>query len=223
MLDPTTAREQNMASRLRHQFAGADHGAFGHGWTFRAWVTPDQIDRARRWLMVAGSLSLIIGVVSIALPVIASVTTAIFVGWVLIASGIAVAIHAISHRAPVRGLEALIALVAGFYLLVFPLKGTVTLTFVLAMWFFASGILSVIYGPQWSGVPGGWIHTLGGVLSVILGFLIAASLPSSATWVVGLLVGINLIFWGVRAMIGARLLKGLAGSAGGRRGGRSTV
>jgi uncharacterized membrane protein HdeD (DUF308 family) len=199
-----------MAQHLRQQLAGADDGALDHGSTFRSWGTGDEIDRARRWLMAAGSLSLIIGVVSIAVPVIASVTTAIFVGWVLVASSIAAAIQAVSRRAPVRGLEALIALAAGFYLLVFPLNGTVTLTFVLAVWFFAAGILSVTYALQWSGVPGSRLHILGGVLSVILGFLIAASLPSSASWAIGLLVGINLIFWGLRALIGAHLLKDLA-------------
>jgi uncharacterized membrane protein HdeD (DUF308 family) len=174
------------------------------------WLTRNQIERTRRWLVVAGVLALIIGVVSILVPVIASVTVAIFVGWVLLAYGMAVAIHAISHRASMSGLEALIALVAGFYLVVFPLRGTVTLTFVLGVWFLASGILSLIYGVQKSGVPGSRMYALGGGLSVILGFLIAASLPSSATWAIGLLVGINLIFWGVRALIGARLLKDLA-------------
>jgi uncharacterized membrane protein HdeD (DUF308 family) len=207
-----------MAPHLRQQLAGADHGALDHGPTFRAWVTRDEIDPARRWLMVAGSLSLIIGVVSIAVPAIASVTTTIFVGWVLVASSIAAAIQAVSHRAPVRGLEALIALAAGFYLLVFPLNGTVTLTFVLAVWFFATGILSVTYALRWSGVPGRRLHALGGVLSVILGFMIAASLPSSASWAVGVLVGINLIFGGLRALIGAHLLKELAGYTEGSRG-----
>jgi uncharacterized membrane protein HdeD (DUF308 family) len=203
-----------MAPHLRQQLAGADHTALDHGSTFRAWVTHDEIDRARRWLMVAASLSLIIGVVSIAVPVIASVTTAIFVGWVLVASSIAAAIHAVSHRAPVRGLEALIALAAGFYLVVFPLHGTVTLTFVLAVWFFARGILTVTYAMQWRGVPGSWIYGLGGILSVLLGFMIAASLPSSGTWAIGLLVGVDVIFWGVRALVSARLLKELAEAAG---------
>ena len=95
-----------------------------------------------------------------------------------------------------RGLKALIALAAGFYLLVFPLHGTVTLTFVLAVWFFARGILTLTYAMQWRGVPGSWIYALGGILSVILGFMIAASLPSSGTWAIGLLVGVDLIFWG---------------------------
>jgi uncharacterized membrane protein HdeD (DUF308 family) len=204
-----------MTPPLTEQLAGPDptrhHGQWS--WTAQVGLTRDQIGHARRWLMVAGSLALLVGVVSIAVPVIASVTTAIFVGWVVLASGIASTIYAISHRAPLRGLEALVALAAGFYLLVFPLNGTVTLTFVLAVWFFASGVFSLAYALQWRGVPGWWLSALGGVCSVILGFLIVASLPSSAAWAIGLLVGINLIFWGVRALLGARLLKELAEAA----------
>jgi uncharacterized membrane protein HdeD (DUF308 family) len=56
------------------------------------------------------------------------------------------------------------------------------------------------------------MHAISGLLAVIMGFLIAASLPSSAGWAIGLLIGINLIFWGVRALVGARLLKELTGT-----------
>ena len=204
-----------MAPHLTEQLAGPDPTRHlgRRSWMAQGGLTRDQIGRARRWLMVAGSLALLAGVVSIAVPVIASVTAAIFVGWVLLASGVSAAIYAISHRAPLRGLEALVALGAGFYLLVFPLHGTVTLTFVLAVWFFASGVFSLAYALQWRGIPGWWLSALGGVSSVILGFLIAASLPSSAAWAIGLLVGINLVFWGVRALLGARLLKALAEAA----------
>jgi uncharacterized membrane protein HdeD (DUF308 family) len=203
-----------MAPRLTEQLAGPypTRHLGQRSWTAEVGLTRDRVGRARRWLIVAGSLALLVGVVSIAVPVIASVTTAIFVGWVLLASGIAAAIYAISHRAPLRGLEALVALAAGFYLLVFPLHGTVTLTFVLAVWLFARGILTLTYAMEWRGVPGSWIYGLGGILSVILGFMIAASLPSSGTWAIGLLVGVDLIFWGVRALVGARLLKELEGS-----------
>jgi uncharacterized membrane protein HdeD (DUF308 family) len=51
---------------------------------------------------------------------------------------------------------------------------------------------------------------------VLLGFMIAASLPSSGTWAIGLLVGVDLIFWSVRALVSARLLKELADAAGRR-------
>ncbi|MGZ4332231.1 MAG: DUF308 domain-containing protein, partial [Solirubrobacteraceae bacterium] len=112
----------------------------------------------------------------------------------------------------VRGLEALLAFAAGFYVLVFPLSGTVTLTFVLAVWFFASGVLSLSLAFQLARGAASWMHAISGLLAVIMGFLIAASLPSSAGWAIGLLIGINLILWGVRALVGARLLKELTGT-----------
>ena len=200
-----------MAPPVREQFAGNDFGG-GLGyevWMFGGSLNSEQIRRARRWLIVSGILALITGVVAIAVPAIASVTTTIFVGWILIAAAISMGIQAISHRAPVRGLEALLAFVAGCYVLVFPLSGTVTLTFVLAVWFFASGVLSLSLAFQWGGGAASWMNAISGVLSVILGFLISASLPSSAGWAIGLLIGINLVFWGVRALVGAHLLKQL--------------
>jgi uncharacterized membrane protein HdeD (DUF308 family) len=172
----------------------------------------EQIRRARRWLIIAGALALITGVVAIAVPAIASVTMTIFVGWILIAAAISIGVQAISQRAPLRGLEALLAFVAGFYLLVFPLSGTVTLTFVLAVWFFASGVLSLSLAFQLGRGAVSWLHAIGGLLAVVMGFLIAANLPSSAGWAIGLLLGINLIFWGVRALVAAGLLKQLTGT-----------
>jgi uncharacterized membrane protein HdeD (DUF308 family) len=173
-------------------------------------ASPEDIRRARRWLFVVGLLAVIDGVAAIAVPVIASVATAIFIGWILLVAGIAAGVHAISHRLPLRGLEAILSLIAGIYILVSPLSGTVTLTFVLAVWFFATGVVSLITAAQQRGAPAAAVMTaIGGVLSVILGFLIAASLPSSAAWAIGLLVGINLIFWGIRALAAAQLFKRL--------------
>ena len=73
-------------------------------------------------------------------------------------------------------------------------------------------MLSLLTATRLRGTPEAWTTWCGGVLSVILGFLIAASLPSSAGWAIGLLVGINLIFWGVRALISARLLHSALGA-----------
>jgi uncharacterized membrane protein HdeD (DUF308 family) len=169
----------------------------------------EAIDRARTWLMVAGTLALIIGIVSVAVPLIASVAITIFIGWVLVVAGVVAAVHAISHRAALRGLDAALTLIAGLYLLIFPLSGTVSLTFILAIWFCASGVLSLIAAARRRDAPDMAMTAFGGAISIILGVLIAVSLPSSAGWAIGLLVGINLIFWGVRALAGAHALKRL--------------
>ena len=51
-----------------------------------------------------------------------------------------------------------------------------------------------------------WTRDLAGVGGSRVGGLGASSLPSSSAWAIGLLVGINLMFWGVRALIGSQLL-----------------
>jgi uncharacterized membrane protein HdeD (DUF308 family) len=74
------------------------------------------------------------------------------------------------------------------------------------VWFFASGLLSVIVAWREWGVPGAGFLAFNGALSLVLGILVVANLPSSAAWAIGLLVGINLIFFGLRALLGAQLL-----------------
>jgi uncharacterized membrane protein HdeD (DUF308 family) len=144
-------------------------------------------------------------------PAIASVTMTIFIGWVLVAAGIVMASHSLTRgarpRVTWRLIEALLTLLVGLYILIFPLSGTVTLTFLLAVWFFATGIAALLAAARERGIPGAGVTAFGGALGVVLGFLIAFDLPSSAAWAIGLLVGIDLIFWGFRALVGAQLLK----------------
>jgi uncharacterized membrane protein HdeD (DUF308 family) len=186
------------------------------GFVFGVGLSPADLKRARTWLLVTGILAILTGIAAVAVPAIASVTIAIFIGWVLLASGIVMGFHAVSHRihdAPgsrrhfaLRILNALLTFLVGLGILVFPLTGTVTLTFMLAVWFFAGGVLTLAAAWQAWGLPGAGLLAFNGALSLALGILIAADLPSSAAWAIGLLVGINLIFFGLRALLGAQLL-----------------
>jgi uncharacterized membrane protein HdeD (DUF308 family) len=96
---------------------------------------------------------------------------------------------------------------AGLYLLVAPLEGTFTLTVMLVIWFVAIGVLRIAMGVADWGAPGaGWV-VLGGVLSLVLGLLIAEQLPESAAWALGLLVGIDMLFSGVQLIDLSRRLR----------------
>src|SRR3954467_4181059 len=87
--------------------------------------TTEELRRARRWLMIAGVLSLLGGVVAIVLPNIASVATAILVGWLLIFGSAMYAVDAFATpdrtRMALRLVLAVLCLIAGVYLLVAPL------------------------------------------------------------------------------------------------------
>ncbi|HEY0362351.1 MAG TPA: DUF308 domain-containing protein [Solirubrobacteraceae bacterium] len=174
-------------------------------------LTPDEAKRVRTRLLVAGFLSILGGVAAIAVPAIASVTIAIFIGWMLIFTGIVMAIDAFSQRErgrmALRALNAVLAIGVGLYLIVAPLSGTLTLTFMLAAWFFATGALLLAGAWQLRRIGGASLMALNGTLSLVLGLLIAVDLPSSADWAIGLLVGINLLFWGIRALVAAAALQ----------------
>ncbi|MGZ4461375.1 MAG: HdeD family acid-resistance protein [Gaiellaceae bacterium] len=176
-------------------------------------VVPSRTEmrRARRLLRVSGVLALLAGALAIAVPAAASVTIAVFIGWMLVFAGVVMLVHAFSIRArrlmAVRLVNAMLALLVGIGILVFPLTGTVTLTFMLAVWFFGSGMLQLAIALWLRGRPGAGLVALDGTVSLLLGVLIAASLPSSGGWAIGLLVGVNLIFWGVRALLAASRLQ----------------
>jgi uncharacterized membrane protein HdeD (DUF308 family) len=100
-----------------------------------------------------------------------------------------------------RMVLALLTFAAGFYLLVAPLDGVFTLTVVLVVWFVATGTARVIVGISERGIPGAGMTILSGIVSLVLGILIAEKLPSSANWAIGLIVGIDLFFAGAVLVI----------------------
>ena len=172
--------------------------------------TAEELKRTRRWLMIAGVLSLLGGIVAIVLPNIASVATAIFIGWVLVFVSAMYVVDAFStrdgRRMALRLLMAVLSFAAGLYLLLAPLDGTFTLTVILSMWFLAIGVARIAIGIADRGSPWAGMLVLNGLLSLALGLLIALQLPDSATWAIGLLVGIDLVFTGAQLIGLARRL-----------------
>jgi uncharacterized membrane protein HdeD (DUF308 family) len=177
---------------------------------------PAKLNRGRWVLLVSGLLALVAGAAAIVLPAAASIAIDLLVGWVLIVGGVLLAIDAFSvlsfGRTSLRLLLAVISLAAGVYLLAAPLRGTFTLTVVLVVFFITIGVARIAVAIAERGVPGSGFVALSGAVSLLLGVLIGAELPEAAAWAIGLLVGIDLVFYGVSALAGwwalGRLAKG---------------
>ncbi len=165
----------------------------------------ETVERNWKWIVASGVLAIVLGSVAILVPPIASVTTSILIGWLLIFAAAFVSASAFQERRfwpiLVRILLAALYLVAGVFLLVAPLTGTITLTFVLVAWLWVDGAFRIVGAIMQRDAPGrGWL-TAGGVLSILLGILVWVDFPSSAAWAIGLLVGINLLFWGINLIV----------------------
>ncbi len=171
----------------------------------------EALKKGRRWLMVSGVLAVIAGVVAIVVPAVASVAVALFIGWLLLFGGIVLLIDAFAvrdaGRIVLRVLLALIAGAAGLGLLLAPLHGTYTLTVLLVLWFGLTGVMRIGVAVAERGQPGAGWTALNGVVTLLLAILIGAHLPSSADWAIGLLVGIDFLFYGFGAIAAASALK----------------
>lgn len=155
-----------------------------------------------RWFLAEGVLLMVLGAAAFVIPPIATLALTLLVGWLLVISGVAGFVTTSRMRSTPgfwwSFLSALIAFAAGVLLLVQPLNGILSLTFVLIAFFIIEGVASVMFAlDHRNDVPGGWLWMLiSGIVDILLGALIFAGLPGSAAWALGLLVGVNLLFGG---------------------------
>jgi uncharacterized membrane protein HdeD (DUF308 family) len=178
----------------------------------------DQMRRAvvstihRHWVLflVEGIVLLVLGAAAIIVPVIATLAFTLLIGWLFLISGVVGLITTFWMR-NVPGfwwslLSGVVGIAAGIVLILWPISGTVSLTLVLIAFFLVEGIVTLMYAfehrAQLSG-RWGWMLA-SGIVDLILAGIIFAGLPETATWALGLLVGINLLFGGA-AMIGMAL------------------
>jgi uncharacterized membrane protein HdeD (DUF308 family) len=171
----------------------------------------ESLKQGRKWLMISGVLAVIAGTIAIIVPAVASVTVAIFIGWMLLFGGVFLLIDAFAvrdvGRMILRVLLALVAGAAGLGLLLAPLRGTYTLTVLLVLWFAITGVMRIAVAVAERGTQGaGWMGA-NGVLTLLLAVLIGAELPESSDWAIGLLVGIDFLFYGFGAIAAASALK----------------
>ena len=152
------------------------------------------------WFLAAGILLIVAGLAAIAFPLLSGIVAKTFLGWLFMVGGVIMIIHAFSAPGW-KGfiwelLIGILYLVAGFYLAFFPLAGLLTLTILIAALFLAEGMAEIVMAFQVRPHEGwGWV-LLSGIAALAVGVMIGMGLPGSATWALGLLVGINLLFSG---------------------------
>jgi uncharacterized membrane protein HdeD (DUF308 family) len=155
-----------------------------------------------RLFLTEGIVLLVLGVLAIVVPPIATIAVAVLIGWLLLTSGIVGLVSTFRTRgAPGFGwslASAAIGIVAGIVLLAWPLSGAFSLTLILTVFLVLEGVVSILYALEHKReLSGRWgMMLFSGIVDLILAGIIFAGLPGTAAWAIGLLVGINLVFGG---------------------------
>ena len=173
-------------------------------------VNPGELQQAltqsvrEHWklFLVEGIVLVVLGVLAIIVPQIATLAVAIFLGWLFLISGVAGLVTTFMARhAPGFWwslLSAVLAVAAGLLLLARPVVGAVSLTLLLIVFFIIEGVVSIMYAFEHKKeLSGKWAWMLvSGIIDLVLAAMIWAGLPTTAEWALGLLVGINMLFGG---------------------------
>jgi uncharacterized membrane protein HdeD (DUF308 family) len=150
--------------------------------------------------VLAGIVLILAGLVVLGDVVVASIISAMLIGITAIVAGAFEIVHAFWTKGWGRFIWqiflGILYVAFGLVLVSQPLSSAVFLTYVLGLLLVASGLIRIFLGMRHRR-EAGWIMVLSGVLGVIVGFIILARWPASGLWVLGLLLGIDLISHGI--------------------------
>lgn len=153
--------------------------------------------------LIEGIVLVVLGAAAILVPPLATFVVAIFLGWLFLISGCLGLITTFWMRdAPGFWwslLSAVLGIVVGLLLISRPVSGAISLTLVLIAFFVIEGVFSIMFALDHKRALSGrwgWL-VLNGVVDLVLAAIIVAGLPGTASWALGLLVGIDLVFGGM--------------------------
>jgi uncharacterized membrane protein HdeD (DUF308 family) len=160
--------------------------------------------------LIEGIILVVLGLLAVAVPIVAGLAVAILFGWLFLISGIVGLVTTIAmRRAPGFWwslLSAVLGIAVGGWLLVQPALGLVSLTYLLIAFFIIEGIATIMFALEHKGaLSGRWGWMLvSGIVDLFLAAVILVGLPGTVAWALGLIVGINMVFGGA-SMIGMAL------------------
>jgi len=159
--------------------------------------------------LLQGVVMVILGILAVAWPAVATLAVDIYVGWLFLISGTVGLVAMFSARdVPAffwTLLTAALAMAVGVLLIWKPAEGAESLTIVLTAFFIAEGVFQIAGSFAYrDAMPGswGWMF-VSGISDLILAGLLILYCPVSAAWALGLLVGVNLITSGVAIVVTA--------------------
>jgi uncharacterized membrane protein HdeD (DUF308 family) len=156
-----------------------------------------------RLFLFQGVVMVVLGVLAVCVPMAATLAVDIYVGWLLLISGVFGLVALISthhvHAFVWSLITAALSIGVGVLLIMKPLEGALSLTLVLTAFFIMEGVFQTavaiasrhVMNRTW-----GWM-LLSGIADLVLAAVIIAGWPGTAIWALGLLVGINLLTSGI--------------------------
>lgn len=152
------------------------------------------------WFVALGLLFALTGAYALVAVVPATLVSAIWIGAFLLVAGIGETIAAFQFKEWGRFalwlLMGLVYIAAGVITFVNPLAAAVSLTLIAGIALLVAGAVRIWLGFNMKGAPAWGLVVFAGVTSLILGVMILAQWPASGLYVLGIFLGVDLLFSG---------------------------
>lgn len=151
------------------------------------------------WFLALGITFILLGFVAVGASALVTVASMIFLGSLLLIGGVVQTAYTFSMRKWsgffLSLLSGILYAVVGFLMIVHPTASALSLTLLIAAFYIVGGIFRLIGASSMRFEHWGWA-ALSGVIKLVLGVLILIGWPDTGLWVIGLFIGIDLIFYG---------------------------
>ena len=153
------------------------------------------------WFVALGVIMLLAGGFALGDTVLVTLVSVIFIGAVLIVTGVFQIIHAFANKGWGAFAFALFCgalyIIGGILVMSEPVQGSIAITILLLAVLSVGGVLRIVMALRHRDVGGWWLLLLTGLISIVLAVILYLSLPWSSLGLLGMLIAIELIFQGV--------------------------
>ncbi len=160
---------------------------------------------------IAGIIFVLLGIAGILFPVFMTMAVVVFVSWLMLFAGISAGYFTwLTDRSDWLGwLKAFILVGVSLFMLFYPMSGVATVGLLLAIYFFMDAFAGFGIASTMHPNKGWWLWLINALLSLAMGVLFVVGWPFSSLYLVGLFVGISLVFDGVALYAGGKFIQKL--------------
>lgn len=152
-----------------------------------------------KWFLALGIGMVVLGTIALGCSVLTTEVAVVLFGFLMLAGGIAEIISAFWagkwSGTVIHLLIGILYAVVGVMIIDSPVESAFQLTLLIAFFLVFSGILRIVFALSEQFTGWGWV-LLNGAVTLMLGMLIYKGWPYNGLWVIGLFVGIEMIFNG---------------------------
>jgi uncharacterized membrane protein HdeD (DUF308 family) len=153
------------------------------------------------WFLFLGIVSVLAGFFAVGHPLLVTLFGVIFIGASLVVNGAMQIVQSVMTKTwkdTILGvLCGVVSVIGGILIMQEPVQGSVVITLFLLAALVVGGISRIVIAFHHRELRSWWLVALGGLASVVVGIMLYTALPWSGLWVLGTLIGVELIVQGV--------------------------